>query len=40
MKITIYELLGLIKDGRAPEKIKYDNIRTVKYLIYLYILVL
>lgn len=22
MKITIYELLGLIKDGKAPEKIK------------------
>ena len=25
MKITIYELLGLIKDGKAPEKIKYEN---------------
>ena len=25
MKITIYELLGLIKDGKAPEKIKYNN---------------
>lgn len=24
MKITIYELLGLIKDGKAPEKIKYE----------------
>jgi hypothetical protein len=23
--ITIYELLGLIKDGKAPEKIKYDD---------------
>ncbi len=23
--ITIYELLGLVKDGKAPEKIKYDN---------------
>lgn len=23
MKITIYELLGLIKDGKAPKKIKY-----------------
>jgi hypothetical protein len=23
MKITIYELLGLIKDGKAPNKIKY-----------------
>ena len=28
MKITIYELLGLIKDGKAPQKIKYE------YLIY------
>lgn len=27
MKITIYELLGLIKDDKAPKKIKYnDNI--------------
>ena len=26
--ITIYELLGLIKDGKAPKKIKYE------YLIY------
>ena len=27
MKITIYELLGLIKDGKAPKKIKvYDEI--------------
>lgn len=26
MKITIYELLGLIKDGKAPKKIKYENI--------------
>ena len=25
MKITIYELLGLVKDGKAPEKIKYRN---------------
>lgn len=25
MKITIYELLGLIKDGKAPMIIKYDN---------------
>ena len=24
-KITIYELLGLIKDGKAPKKIKYEN---------------
>lgn len=27
MKITMYELLGLIKDGKPPKKIKYrDNI--------------
>lgn len=26
MKITIYELIGLVKDGKAPKKIKYDNI--------------
>ena len=26
MKITIYELLGMIKDGKAPKLIKYDNI--------------
>lgn len=26
MKITIYELLGLVKDGKAPKKIAYDNI--------------
>lgn len=25
MKITIYELIGLIKDGKAPERIKYKN---------------
>ena len=25
MKITIYELLGMVKDGKAPEKIKYNN---------------
>ena len=25
-KITIYELMGLIKDGKAPKEIKYDNI--------------
>ncbi len=25
MKITIYELLGLIKNGKAPKKIKYEN---------------
>lgn len=26
MKITIYELLGLIKDGKVPKKIIYNNI--------------
>lgn len=25
MKITIYELLGLVKDGKAPKKIKYKD---------------
>lgn len=25
MKTTIYELLGMIKDGKAPKKIKYDE---------------
>lgn len=25
MKITMYELLGLVKDDKAPEKIKYKN---------------
>ena len=25
MKITIYELLELVKDGKAPENIKYDG---------------
>ena len=25
MKITIYELLGLIKDDKAPKKIKYNG---------------
>ena len=25
MKITMYELLGLIKDGKAPKKIKYNG---------------
>lgn len=25
MKITIYELLGLIKDGKEPKKIKYNG---------------
>ena len=26
MKITIYELLGLIKDDKAPKKIKYNEL--------------
>ena len=26
MKITFYELLGLVKDGKAPKKIKFNNI--------------
>ena len=26
MKITLYELLGLIKDGKAPKKISYNDI--------------
>lgn len=26
MKIIFYELLGLVKDGKAPKKIKYGNI--------------
>ena len=26
MKITFYELLRLVKDGKAPKKIKYGNI--------------
>ena len=25
MKITMYELIGLVKDGKAPEKINYNN---------------
>lgn len=25
MKITIYELIGLVKDGKAPKKIKYKG---------------
>ena len=25
MKITMYELLGMVKDGKTPKKIKYDN---------------
>ena len=30
MKITIYELLGLVKDGKAPKEIKIGNIK-LKY---------
>ena len=30
MKITMYELMGLVKDGKAPKKIKYNNIE-LKY---------
>ena len=26
MKVTIYELLGMVKDGKAPEVIKYDGL--------------
>ena len=26
MKVTIYELLGMIKDGKTPKNIKYDDI--------------
>ena len=26
MKIAFYELLGVVKDGKAPKKIKYNNI--------------
>ena len=26
MKITMYELLGLVKDGKAPKKILYNDI--------------
>ena len=25
MKITLYDLLGLVKDGKAPKKIKFRN---------------
>ena len=25
MKITIYDLIGLVKDGKAPKEIKYKN---------------
>ena len=23
--MTVYELLGLVKDGKAPKKVKYHN---------------
>ena len=26
MKITMYELSGLVKDGKAPKKIKYNGV--------------
>lgn len=25
MKVTMYELLGLVKDGKAPKEIKYED---------------
>ena len=25
MKVTMYELLGMVKDGKAPKKFIYDN---------------
>jgi hypothetical protein len=25
MKITMYELLGLVKDGKAPKKVRYND---------------
>ena len=25
MKVTIYTLLGMIKDGKAPKKVKYED---------------
>lgn len=30
MKIIMYELLGLVKEGKAPKKIKYGNVK-LKY---------
>lgn len=37
MKITMYELLGLVKDGKAPNKIKYrDEIYIMDDLEYFY----
>ena len=26
MEITMYELLGMMKDGKAPKKIRYNNV--------------
>lgn len=31
MKTTLYELLGLIKEGKAPKEIKYSNVK-LKYV--------
>ena len=31
MKITIYELLGMVKDSKAPKKIKYND---TEYYLY------
>ena len=31
MKVTIYELLGMVKDGKAPKKIKYND---TEYYLY------
>ena len=31
MKITMYELLGLVKDGKAPKKILYNDIEHENY---------
>ena len=31
MKITIYELLGMIKDGKAPKRIRYNGCFTYTY---------
>lgn len=32
MKITIYELLGLVKDGKAPKKIAYNSV-ILEYIV-------
>lgn len=31
MKITMYDLLGMVKDGKAPKKIKYQNVIYIYY---------